>query len=336
MSTANKVTGTASRTSRRSSFLSMLLRQREFGITIFVLLVFMGFSLALPNFATKFNLLNMGRQMSELVVLGAAMTLLLIAQELDLSVGSIYGLISFSLGLLAQNLGLNIWLSMAIVMALAAFIGFVNGVITVYGGIPSFITTLGMMGVLRGITLWLSPWPVNRLEAPLFFEIFGGRVDIFGWNVPLQMIWMILIVILGVLLLTRTTLGYQIRATGSNRVAAELAGIPVKRVKIIAFVITAMAAGLAGIFGFAHVNSVAPTAGTGLELTVIAAVVIGGTALFGGEGSVFGTFLGAALLTILRNGLIQMGSDGRLIDTYIGIIIVAAVLIHTHIGHGRR
>jgi ribose/xylose/arabinose/galactoside ABC-type transport system permease subunit len=230
----------------------------------------------------------------------------------------------------------NLWVGLVIVLILASVIGFVNGVITVYGRIPSFITTLGMMGVLRGITLWLSPWPVNRLNDPGFFGFFGGRVPVLGLNMPIQIIWMVLIMIVGILILTRTSFGYQLRATGSNRTAAELAGIPVKRVKITAFVLTSMAACIAGVFGFAYVNSVAPTAGSGMELTVIAAVVIGGTALFGGEGSVFGTFLGAGLLTILRNGLIQLGGDGRLIDTYIGIIIVAAVLIHTHIGRKGR
>lgn len=318
------------------SFLSSILRQREFGIFAFVLLIFIGLTLAVPTFATPFNLLNMGRAMSELVVLGTAMTLLIISQELDLSVGSVYGLTSFAMGLLAQNHGVSLWIGLPLMLLVAAGIGLINGVITVYGRVPSFIVTLGMMGVLRGITLWLSPWPVNRIDDPSFFQFFGGRVPVFGINLPVQIIWMLLIMIIGVLILTRTQFGYQLRATGSNRTAAELSGIPVKRTKIAAFMLTSMAACIAGVFGFAHVNSVAPTAGTGIELMTIAAVVIGGTALFGGEGSVLGTFLGAMLLTILRNGLIQLGGDGRLIDTYIGIIIVAAVLIHTNVGRRRR
>jgi ribose/xylose/arabinose/galactoside ABC-type transport system permease subunit len=313
-----------------------LLRQREFGIFVFLALVFIAISVYKDTFYTPYNVMNMGRQMAELVVMASAMTLLIVGQELDLSVGSVYGLTSFGMGLLAKELGIDLWVGLILMMGLAALIGLVNGVITVYGRIPSFITTLGMMGVLRGITLFLSPWPVNRLEHPSFFTALGGRFPIGPFNFPIQVVWMVGVAVIAALILTRTTYGYHLRATGSNRTAAELSGIRVKRVKIIAFMLTSMAACLAGALGFAHVNSVAPTAGGGTELTAIAAVVIGGTALFGGDGTVLGTFIGAALLTVLRNGLIQIGGDGRLIDTYIGIIIVAAVLIHTHVGKRGR
>jgi ribose/xylose/arabinose/galactoside ABC-type transport system permease subunit len=322
---------------KRRPLLENLTRQREFGIFLFLILVSGAIAFLRPeSFITPYNVLNMGRQMAELVVMASAMTLLIIGQELDLSVGSVYGLTSFTMGLLAQNFGVDLWVGLVLVMILAAFIGFVNGAITVYGRIPSFITTLGMLGVLRGITLFLSPWPVNRIDHPSFFGLLGGRVTILGQSVPLQIFWMLGIAIIASLILTRTTYGYHLRATGSNRTAAELSGIPVKRVKIQAFMFTSMMAALAGALGFAHVNSVSPTAGTGIELTTIAAVVIGGTALFGGEGTVIGTLLGAALLTVIRNGLIQIGGDGRLLDTYMGIIIVAAVLIHTHVGRRGR
>jgi ribose/xylose/arabinose/galactoside ABC-type transport system permease subunit len=147
---------------------------------------------------------------------------------------------------------------------------------------------------------------------------------------------MALIVILGALLLRYTKFGYQIRATGSNRAAAELSGIPVRRVKIMAFVLTGVLAAFSGALSFAHLTSVAPTAGTGNELKVIAGVVIGGTALFGGRGTVIGTFLGMALLVVMRNGIVQLGGDGRLQEGFLGAIIIVAVLIHTHLGERRR
>ena len=210
-------------------------------------------------------------------------------------------------------------------------IGVVNGLITTRGRIPAFIVTLGMLYILRGIALVESPWPISGLENPSFFAALDGKVG----QVPVQIFWMLGFVVVGSVVLRRTTFGYHVRATGSNRAAAELSGIRVRRVKIVAFVLTALSAGFAGAMSFTHLGSASPLAGTGYELNVIAAVVIGGTALFGGEGTVIGTFLGAALLTIMRNGLVQLGGEGRLQDAFLGGIIIVAVLIHTHLNFGR-
>ena len=189
-----------------------------------------------------------------------------------------------------------------------------------------------MLYILRGIALIESPWPISGLEDPTFFAMLDGKIG----AVPVQIFWMAGFVIAGTLVLRRTTFGYHVRATGSNRAAAELSGIRVRRVKILAFVLTAIASGFAGAMSFAHLGSASPLAGTGYELNVIAAVVIGGTALFGGQGTVIGTFLGAALLTIMRNGLVQLGGEGRLQDAFLGAIIIIAVLIHTHLNFRRK
>jgi ribose transport system permease protein len=318
--------------SRVGSTLATILSAREFGIFAFLVAMSMLIGLARPTFFGTGNLLAMGRQMAELTIMGVAMTFLITAQELDLSVGSIYGLCSLTMALVAQKYEISLWLSLALVLALAAVLGLINGLITTRGRIPAFIVTLGMLYILRGIALIESPWPVSGLEDPTFFAMLDGKIG----AVPVQIFWMAGFVIAGTLVLRRTTFGYHVRATGSNRAAAELSGIRVRRVKILAFVLTAIASGFAGAMSFAHLGSASPLAGTGYELNVIAAVVIGGTALFGGQGTVIGTFLGAALLTIMRNGLVQLGGEGRLQDAFLGAIIIIAVLIHTHLNFRRK
>ena len=309
------------------SALGGILRAREFGIFAFLLVMSLAIGSARPTFFATANLLAMGRQMAELTIMGVAMTFLITAQELDLSVGSIYGLCSLTMAFVAQRFDLNLWLCLGLVLVMAAALGTVNGLITTRGKIPAFIVTLGMLYILRGIALIESPWPISGLENPSFFAALDGKIG----SIPVQIFWMLGFVVAGSLALRRTTFGYHVRATGSNPAAAQLSGIQVQRVKVIAFVMTAVTAGFAGAMSFAHLGSASPLAGTGYELSVIAAVVIGGTALFGGQGTVIGTFLGAALLTIMRNGLVQLGGEGRLQDAFLGGIIIIAVLIHTHL-----
>jgi ribose transport system permease protein len=317
---------------RVGASITTILFAREFGIFAFLVVVSILIGLARPTFFATGNLLAMGRQMAELTIMGVAMTFLITAQELDLSVGSIYGLCSLTMALVAQKYEISLWVSLALVLAMAAILGLVNGLITTRGRIPAFIVTLGMLYILRGVALIESPYPISGLDEPSFFSVLDGKIGI----VPIQIFWMLGFVVAGVIVLRRTSFGYHVRATGSNRAAAELSGIRVRRVKILAFVLTAVASGFAGAMSFAHLGSASPLAGTGYELNVIAAVVIGGTALFGGQGTVIGTLLGAALLTIIRNGLVQLGGEGRLQDAFLGAIIIIAVLIHTHLNLRRR
>jgi ribose/xylose/arabinose/galactoside ABC-type transport system permease subunit len=308
-----------------------IVRAREFGILLFLILTIIALSIARPTFATQSNFLAMGRQMSETAIIAIAMTFLITARELDLSVGSVFGCTTLFMALMAQDHGIDLWLALAMAFGVAAVIGLANGLITTIGRIPSFIVTLGMLYIIRGITLKMSAYPVARIEHPTFYRVLAG--ELFG--IPTQIYWMVGITIVAALVYRRTTFGYQVRATGSNEVAARLAGIAVNRVKLACFVLTAVAAAFAGALSFARLTSAAPTAGAGLELTTIAAVVIGGTSLFGGQGTVVGTFLGAALLTVVRNGLVQLGWEGRLQEAFLGAIVILAVLIHTHAGKRR-
>jgi len=308
-----------------------VLGAREFAIFAFLLLTSVAIGLARPTFFASGNLLAMGRQMSEIAIMATAATFLITARELDLSVGSVFGLCTLLMALLAQNRGLDLWLALAVALLVAAAIGLTNGFIVTRGRVPSFIVTLGALYIVRGAALVMSAYPVARVPHPTFYQVLAGEV----FGVPVQIFWMLLIVVGGTLLFRRTVFGYQVRATGSNEAAARLAGIPVRRVKVTCFVLSSVFAAYAGALSFAHLTSISPTAGGGNELTVIAAVVIGGTSLFGGQGTIIGTFLGAALLTVVRNGLVQIGGEGRLQEAFLGGIIILAVLIHTHVGRRR-
>jgi ribose/xylose/arabinose/galactoside ABC-type transport system permease subunit len=317
--------------SRARGTVGQIAGAREFAILVFLILISLAIGIARPSFFSTANLLAMGRQMSEIAIMGVAATFLITSRELDLSVGSVYGFCSLLMALLAANQGIDLWVALIISLLAAAALGLVNGLVTTVGRIPSFIVTLGMLYIVRGAALVMSAYPVARLPHPTFYEVLAG--ELFG--IPVQIFWMLGIVIAGTLVFRRTTFGYWVQATGSNETAARLAGIPVRRVKIICFILSAVSAAFAGALSFAHLTSVSPTAGQGDELTVIAAVVIGGTSLFGGYGTIVGTFLGAALLTIVRNGLVQLGGEGRLQEAFLGAIIILAVLIHTHVGRRR-
>ncbi len=311
-------------------WLRSAIRSREFGIFAFLIVTSVVIGFFRPTFLTGDNILNMLRQMAVTCIMAVAMTFLITAQELDLSVGSIFGFCAMGMALLSKTYGLSLWLTFLLSLLAAVVIGLVNGLITTKGRIPAFITTLGILYIVRGFTLLMSPWPVSQIDSPLFYSVFAGHVG----PIPVQIFWMLAFVVAGELVLKRTSFGYYVRATGSNKSAALLSGIGVNRIKVICFVLTALAAAVAGALSFAHLGSINPTAGSGIELTVIAAVVIGGTALFGGDGTIIGTFLGAALLTIIRNGLVQLGGEGRLQEAFLGAIIIIAVLIHTHLRKG--
>jgi ribose/xylose/arabinose/galactoside ABC-type transport system permease subunit len=309
------------------SVLRSVVQAREFGILAFLVLTVAVIGIARPNFLQAENLLNMGRQMAQTAILAVAMTFLITSAEMDLSVGSIFGFCTLGMALLAKNFGLNLWIALPIALLVAAIFGFINGTIVTRGHIPAFIVTLGTLYIIRGVTLLMSPWPISGIENPLFYKVFAGQIA----GIPVQIFWMLAIVALGHIVMTRTRFGYYVRATGSNRTAAGLAGVSTQRIKVTGFVLTAVAAAFAGVLSFAHLTSISPTAGGGLELQVIAAVVIGGTALFGGEGTILGTLLGAALLTVVRNGLVQLGGEGRLQEAFLGAIIILAVWIHTRL-----
>jgi ribose transport system permease protein len=299
----------------------------EAGILFAAAAIFAGWSIFAPEFLTTDNLLSIGQQISFIGIVATGMTFLLIAGELDLSVGSMYGFLAIVFAVLVVDQGWNLVLAIAITILFGLVIGFVNGFFTTQFRIPSFIVTLGMLGILRGAALVLSGGlPVGTVTDQTFNTVSAGLF--FGSTVPAQVFWLAGVMIVAGAVLAFTKFGYQVYATGGNRLASAHAGIKTRRTKLFCFMLTGGLVGLIGVLAVGWLGNANPLTGQGFELQVIAAVVIGGTSLFGGAGSVFGTFLGAAIIGMISNGLILVGVDQYYQQLVTGTIIVAAALLN--------
>lgn len=301
---------------------------REINILLAAVILFIWLSIASPHFLSIDNLLLVARQISILAILATGMTFLFIAKEIDLSVGSAYGFLTVLLAYIITRTAVNPWAAMGIVIIVGAAIGLTNGLFTTFFGMPSFIVTLGMLSILRGGALLLSgAWPINiRLpEDHSFLNITAGKI---GGIVPTQILWMIGIMLVAGFVLGKTRFGAHVYSTGGNVEAAMLAGISTKRVKIIAFIITGALCGIGAGLLLGQVRSGFPLSGAGFELNVIAAVVIGGTQLFGGRGSIIGTLIGASIMGMISNGLVLLGVSSHVEPLAKGAIIIVAVLIN--------
>jgi len=307
----------------------LLLSKREAGVFIAFIIISVFFIIQSPAFLTSRNLLNVMRQTSQLGIVVAFVTILIISSEFDLSVGAVFAFSGVFMGFITTELGLTPWVALPLSILVCSLFGLVNGTISVYLKVPSFITTLGTSMVIRGLALYVSGGrPVSGNITETFYLITGGRL----WNfISSPILWFLGAMILGGFILQKTVFGYMVFATGGNEKAAHFAGIPTKKIKIIAFVLTAAAAALSGGIALSYLGSATPTQGTGMELDAIAATVIGGTALMGGSGSMLGAFLGVLIMAIVRNGLVLLGAGPFMQDLLIGIIIVFAVIINVQL-----
>ncbi len=308
-----------------------LFSAREAGVLVALLLMCLILWQASPAFLTVRNLLNVGRQISMLGIMAIGMTFVLINREVDLSVGSIYAFAGLMTGILIVQQW-NLGAAIAIGLLTGAVIGFANGFISTFGLLPSFITTLGMMSVIRGAALVITdgqPVTINEAEgaSPAALEIFYflGQGRLFD-AIPMQLVFFALIAVLGWVLLSRTVYGFKVYAVGGSDKAARVSGIKVYNTKIWAFIIMGLLSGLAGILSLAFLPSgQAGRTGVGLELDVIAAAIVGGASLGGGEGTIPGTILGVLIIGVLRNGLVLMGISPFWQELVIGAIIILAV-----------
>lgn len=308
-----------------------LLAARETGVFIALLLMCIFLSLATPSFLSVRNLLNVGRQVSLLGIMAIGMVQVLVAREIDLSVGATYALSAIITGLLLlQQWPLGVCLAAGLLSGI--LIGLINGLLSTYGQLPSFITTLGMMSVVRGAALLITDGkPVTVNEAfganpealKLFYFLGQGRLfDV----IPMQLVFFILVVILGWFLLSRTVFGFRLYAVGGSDKAARVSGIRVFNTKITAFVIIGFLSAVAGILSLSFLPSAqAGRTGVGLELDVIAAPIVGGASLAGGEGTILGVILGVFIIGVLRNGLVLMGISPFWQEMAIGAVIILAV-----------
>jgi ribose transport system permease protein len=282
--------------------------------------LFVGLAIASPHFLTSTNLSSVVRQTAVINIMALGMTLIIISGGIDLSVGAILA-IGGLLGCMAMEAGQPIFLGVIVGVLTGAFWGFVNGMLTTRLGINPFIVTLGTLGIVRGLTLIISNGlPVHQIPRQFSFL---GEGTVLG--VPF-VLWILLACALFVhVLLEHTKLGRYAFAIGSNPDAAFYAGIPVAFHITAVYAIGGMLTGLAGMIEASRLMTGQPTAGQGYELQAIAAVVIGGGSLRGGEGSVVGTLIGAFIMGLLSNGSDLLGISPYLQQAIIGAVIILAV-----------
>lgn len=275
--------------------------------------------IATPYFLTVTNLLNVGIQAATVAILAFGMTFVIVTAGIDLSVGSVAALGAMVSAYMFSTAGLPGWLTLVIGLMIGALAGAICGMATAWGKIPSFIATLAMMSIARGLTLVISQG--SPIETAPSVNFFGGNVA--GFPVPI-----IMMVIAGLLcwfILERTVLGRSMYAIGGNLEAARLSGLPVKRIQIAVFALSGFFAAWAGMVMAGRLESAQPQAGTGYELDAIAAVVIGGASLSGGQGKATGTLVGAILLAVIRNGLNLLNVSSFWQQIVIGLVIALAV-----------
>jgi len=321
MSASDKPAGTAA----RQSFLGRILRSRETGIITALVIMFVGLTIFAPDFASPNNMLNDARNFSfvGIVVLGQAMVM--ITGGIDLSVGSVWGLAAVSSAAM-MSAGLGPIPACFLALVISGVVGLFNGLCVTKLRMPPFVPTLATMSIARALALVITRGHSIDNFLPFdstFFNLGGGQS--FGLPNPF-IIFVVLSVIAGIVL-TRTVYGRQLYAIGGNERAARLTGLEVDRLKISVYVISSVTAGLAGIIEVSYLSSAISNQGVGKELSVIAAAVIGGTALTGGEGTILGVFVGAVILEVLRNGLVLLGTDAYWQGVFVGSVIVLAVFI---------
>jgi len=298
------------------------LNLQKLGALLGLVLLGLFFTIATSHFLQVNNLLTIALQTSIVAIVAIGQTYVIIKGGIDLSVGSIVALS----GIICANMmkaGSPIWLAVIVGIVAGTVCGLINGAIIAYGKLPPFIVTLGMMGIARGAVLVITDGiPVAGL--PRSFSKLGGGT-IFG--IPTPVIIMIVLAVLTAFVLSRSRFGRSVYAIGSNEKTAYLSGINVNKTKLGVYGLSGLMAGIAGIILTSRLVSAAPTAGQNYELDAIAAAVIGGASLNGGVGSIAGTFIGAFIMGILRNGLNLLSVSYYWQQIAIGIVIVAAVYI---------
>ena len=300
----------------------LLQNGRQLGTFVGLIVVTTIFWILSPYFLTVSNLMNIAEQASINAVIAVGMTFVIIAAGIDLSVGSV---VALSGVVLAGALQSNVPMVPAILLGLGvgALCGISNGLLISYGRLPPFIATLGMMSVARGAALFYTDGrPVSGF-SPEFRSLATGDIA----HVPSPVIIMIVLYVIAYGVLNKTKLGRYTYAIGGNEEAANLSGINTRMIKTTIYGLCGMLSGLAAVILTARLNSAQPIAGMMYELDAIAAVVIGGTSLLGGEGKISGTLIGVLIMGILRNGLNLLGLSSFTQQVVIGSVIILAVLI---------
>jgi ribose transport system permease protein len=296
---------------------------RQFGTLIGLVALSLVLWALTPHFLTVSNLLNVAEQTSINAIVAVGMTFVILSGGIDLSVGSIVALSGVVLGTALQD-G-SILLAVPLALVVGTLCGAINGTLVVRGGLPPFIVTLGMMSIARGAALvYTEGRPVSGFE-PAFRAIATARIGF----IPAPVLITALVYVAAHLILTRTTFGRYVYAIGGNEEATRLSGVRVMLHKTWIYGLSGLMSAVAAIVLTARLNSAQPIAGMMYELDAIAATVIGGTSLMGGQGTLVGTLIGALIMGVLRNGLNLLGVSSFLQQIVIGAVIIGAVLVDT-------
>lgn len=297
-------------------------RQNIIYIGFAVIFVVFAITLFDKGFLNPNNLLNIVRQTAMIAVMAIAMTYVLAAGEIDLSVGAVAGLASVTTAMAIDAGGPVVGVLAGLATGIA--VGTFNGLLTTRIGIPSFLTTLAMMGIAKGVAMWVSDTAAVPIISQNYAWVFGGGSI---GRIPVLLIWMLVLGAIGHIVLRKTSFGRRVLATGGGETAARYSGIDTKSVKFRVLMVSSTAAALAGMLYAGRLQSGRFQLGEGDELSVIAAAVLGGTSLFGGVGTVVGTIVGALMIGLINNGLILMGLEfSQQLIARGGIIILAVAL----------
>lgn len=296
-------------------------------IAFFFLVCVVFFSVSTDVFLSVGNILNILRQAAPLLIVATAMTFVIVTAGIDLSVGSLIALIN-ALAAISLAAGFPWPLVVLAMLALGGLIGFGQGWFIAYQGVPAFIVTLAGLSILRGVALYLTKgYSIPIDNVPGFLDI--GRASLFG--IPLPAIIAVVVAIFGYVVIRMTKYGRQVVAVGSNAETARRVGMPARWIIASVYIVSGMAAALAGILLAARLGSGSSNAAVGFELQAIAAVVLGGTSLMGGRGTIIGTVLGTLTIAVIGNGLILMHISPFFTQIVTGAIILIAIWINTRI-----
>jgi simple sugar transport system permease protein len=317
---------------RGGKLLRSAISAAEFGPLVLLVLEIAVFTAINPDFLSVLNISNTLTFTVELGLIALAMTLLMTAGEFDLSVGSLFGFAPVMMWTLYNSGAAPLGVAFVVALVVAALIGLVNGLLVTRLKIPSFLVTLGMLLVVRGTALFVTDgfpqrtWSAGGqwLAKSLVGDFYIGPFRVFA-----SIFWFVAAAILLDYVLTRSKYGNWIQATGGNATAARARGVNVDGVKIWLFVLTAVMSAFAGVISSIRTSAANPNSGTGYELEVIAMVVIGGTALTGGRGTIIGTVLGIFILRVMRNGIVMIGVPGLAYNIFIGAIILGMMALHS-------
>jgi simple sugar transport system permease protein len=326
---------------KSASLITKILRRPEFGAFLGAVAIFVLFATTdtTGNFANAGGIAGWTDIAAPIGIVGIAVALLMIAGEFDLSTGVMVGTTGLLVGLLVTEWHLDIWSAIAIALAFAALVGFINGYVVVKTKLPSFIVTLATFFVLKGANMAYTKLVSGSVrvtgtdKAPGFDTaeaIFASKVGETGFQISL--VWWVVITVIATFVLTRTRFGNWIFAVGGDANAARNAGVPVDRTKIMLFVTTSLAAALVGIMFVLRLRGMQAGQGVGQEFYYIIAAAVGGTLLTGGAGSAIGASIGALIMGMAYIGIPFSRWDSDWTSTFLGIILFTAVMINTYIG----